>query len=96
MTKKSRGFRSGSRKKLKARRKATIPDYLKQIKIGERVKISPLPSSHKGMPHPKFKGKSGVVVGKRGKAYCIKFKDGSKEKEVISSPEHLKVQRKER
>lgn len=93
MSKKSKGFRSRTRKILKSKRKPTIIDYLKDLKIGEKVKIIPEPSSHKGMPELRFKGKIGHIINKRGNAYMVEIKDGNKEKKVISNPEHLKSMR---
>ncbi|OYT42744.1 MAG: 50S ribosomal protein L21e [Candidatus Aenigmarchaeota archaeon ex4484_224] len=91
MVKKSRGFRTRSRKKLKAEiRRKGITRFLRKFDIGQRVVIYPDPSSHRGMPHHRFKGKIGKIVGKRGKAYIVEIKNGKKIKKVISMPEHLK------
>lgn len=91
MVKRSRGMRSRTRKKLtrKLRRKG-ITRFLKSFEIGEKVVIVPDPSSHKGMPFPRYKGRVGVVTGKRGKAYLVEILDGNKKKTIISRPEHLK------
>jgi large subunit ribosomal protein L21e len=62
---------------------------MQEFKIGEKVVIRPNPSSHKGMPFKRFIGKVGIIVEKRGKAYIVKIKDGRKEKNIISRPEHL-------
>jgi len=53
--------------------------------------IIPEPSSHKGMPSPRFKGKIGKIIEKRGKSYIVEIIDGKKKKRIISNPEHLKV-----
>ena len=92
MVEASRGFRRGTRRKLKVRyRQKFKPNtYMQQFKYGDKVIIKPDPSSHSGMPFPKFKGLIGVVSGKRGKAFIIKIKTGGKEKTIISKPEHLK------
>ncbi len=91
MASRSRGLRSRTRKKLtrKLRRKG-ITRFLKNFDIGEKVVIVPDPSSHKGMPFPRYKGRVGVITGKRGKAYLVEILDGSKKKIIISRPEHLK------
>ncbi|MBL7206336.1 MAG: 50S ribosomal protein L21e [Candidatus Aenigmarchaeota archaeon] len=93
MSKGSKGFRRETRSKLKAdvRAKFKPEHYLKKFKKDEKVLIMLDPSSQKGMPFPKFKGKIGVVEGKRGNSYIIKIKDKNKEKTVIASPEHLKL-----
>jgi large subunit ribosomal protein L21e len=49
------------------------------------------PSSHKGMPYRRFRGRSGFVVGKRGKAYIVEIQDGNTAKKIISRAEHLKA-----
>ena len=93
MVKKSRGFRSGTRKKLRQRpaKKPAITKFLKKFKAGQKVLILPEPSSQKGMPFPRFKGRVGVIVGRRGKSYLIEVKNGKKVKRIISRPEHLKA-----
>jgi len=50
------------------------------------------PSIHRGMPNPKFHGKTGKVLGQRGRAYVLEVRDGNAKKTVISLPEHLKPQ----
>jgi len=44
------------------------------------------------MPHPKFHGLTGTIVGKRGNSYLVKIRDKKKEKIIISRPEHLRKQ----
>jgi large subunit ribosomal protein L21e len=87
----SKGLRTGTRRKLKkdSRSKFTITPRLRQFKENDRVTIMPDPSSHLGMPHFRFKGAAGVVLGKRGDAYVVHVKMGNKMKTVIARPEHL-------
>ncbi|MEM2940297.1 MAG: 50S ribosomal protein L21e [Thermoproteota archaeon] len=67
------------------------PSYLLQdYKTGEKVVLKYDPSVHKGMPHRRFYGKIGTVVGRRGRAYLIQVSDGGKTKTLIARPEHLK------
>ncbi len=92
MVRASKGFRSKTRRKLKKRgKRTTITESLKEFNTGERVVVKINPSIHKGMPHPRFYGRSGIVIEKRGNAYSIQIKDGNKQKILISRPEHLKV-----
>jgi len=93
MVKKSRGFRSTTRKELrkKIREKFTVTKYLQKFRKGDKVCIRPEPASHRGMPHPRFIGKVGIIKGLRGNSYIVKVKDGKKTKEIISRPEHLKI-----
>ncbi len=92
MVKKSRGFRSGTRKKLRQKpsRRPAITKYLRTFRAGEKVMLMPEPASQKGMPFPRYKGKVGRVVEIRGKSYLVEIVDGKKKKKIISRPEHLK------
>ena len=93
MTKKSRGFRAKSRFKLiqKPGYRPPITKFLQEFKKNQRVVILQEPSSQKGMPHPRFKGVAGRIIGKRGKSYIVEIVDGNKVKKLISRPEHLKA-----
>ena len=91
MAKRSRGFRSKTRKKLKKKKRIPITKFLQEFEVGQKVAIELEPSSQRGMPHPRFHGRVGEVVGKRGKSYIIAIKDGKKLKHVISRPEHLRL-----
>ncbi len=92
MVKKSRGFRSGTRKKLskRKRKRVAVTMFLQKFKVGEKAMIVQEPSSQRGMPFPRFKGKVAKVVASRGKSYILELKDGKKKKFIISRPEHLK------
>ncbi len=94
MVTRSKGGRQKTRKKLRRRAsekgKIFIKKFLQEFQVGDRVVIKPDPSYQKGMPFRRFIGKAGVVIGKRGRAYEIKIKDGRKEKLIISHPVHLK------
>jgi large subunit ribosomal protein L21e len=91
MVRASRGLRTGTRRKLSkgARDKFTVTPYLRVFKEEDRVTVSPDPSSHNGMPHIRFKGASGVVVGRKGDAYMVEVSVGNKKKTITARPEHL-------
>jgi large subunit ribosomal protein L21e len=93
MTTSGKGFRSGTRSKLKAakRGKFKVEPFLREFPDGQRVAVKQDPSSHGGMPHTRYKGRIGVIRGKRGSAYIIDMKVGKKVKEIIAKPEHLKA-----
>ncbi|MBU0898675.1 MAG: 50S ribosomal protein L21e [Nanoarchaeota archaeon] len=93
MSRASRGFRTGTRSKLKQKKRAKFKSetYLKEFKIDDSVVIKIEPSSHKGMPFPKFNGKIGTVIDKRGKSYIVKIGVGNSKKDIIARPEHLKI-----
>ena len=92
----SRGFKSRSRKKMtKVERKGRtnpITNRLQRFEEGDLVHIIINPSIQKGQPHPRFHGKTGKVIGTKGKAYLIALKEGNKAKELIIRPDHLKLQ----
>lgn len=91
---KSKGFRRGARyilrKNPRKRGLQPIGGLLREYEIGEKVVIKIDSSVHKGMPHPRYHGKIGVVEERRGRAYVIKLVEGGKVRTIISRPEHLK------
>ncbi len=95
MTKKSKGPRRKTRKKLskKVRDRGLIPAsvVLHEYKPEDKVVIKINPSVHKGMPHPRFHGKLGSVISERGSSYLVRVKDGGKNKIIIVRPEHLRA-----
>ncbi|HIP25918.1 MAG TPA: 50S ribosomal protein L21e [Archaeoglobus profundus] len=92
---KSHGFRFKSGRKLrkKIREKGIkIRRALQTFEVGQIVHIDIDPSVHKGMPHPRFQGRTGIVIGQRGRAYLVRIRDGDSYKILIVRPEHLKPQ----
>jgi len=91
------GPRKKTRYKLKkALRKRGIPpvtSVIQTFEIGERVHIVCEPSIQKGMPHRRFHGKTGTVLGQRGRAWMLQIQDGDARKVVIARSQHLKAQR---
>ncbi len=79
-----------SKKSLRSRGKISIARYLQSFKIGERVKLSFEPAIQKGMYNPSFYGRDAIVEGKKGKCYEVMLMDGSKRKNLIIHPIHLK------
>jgi large subunit ribosomal protein L21e len=92
MSRTGRGFRARTRRKFKKlhRAKFTVEKYLVQFEPGQIVMINVEPSSTKNMPHYRYKGKTGVIVRKRGQAYVVAVKLGNKEKTLMLRPEHLR------
>jgi len=93
MVKRSRGRRSKSRhtlrKKPRQRGVSAITRALQQFEIGDNVNINIDSSVHKGMPHPRFQGRTGKVEGTQGDAYLVGINVGKKHKTLIVRPEHL-------
>jgi len=92
----SRGFKSKTRYKLKktirAGRTNPITKHIQTFDENDLVHIIIDPSIHKGQPHPRFHGRTGKVADKRGQAYIVEINDGNKAKKLIVRPEHLKIQ----
>lgn len=89
MVVKSSGKMHKTRKKLKLKENATVNKFMEKFEIGDRVWIKICPSVH-NFPHPKFNGRTGKIVGKRGNAYMIEVSDLNSKKKIIASAVHLK------
>jgi large subunit ribosomal protein L21e len=91
------GPRKKTRYKFKKeiRRRGILPVTLliQKFELGQKVHVVCEPSIQKGMPHRRFHGKTGTVVGQRGRAWILAVRDGDKDKIVIARPQHLKAQR---
>jgi large subunit ribosomal protein L21e len=90
MRKKSRGKLSRT---VRAKGKSSVVRAIQEFDTGAMVHIIIDPSIHKGMPHPRFHGKTGEVVGTRGRAFVLKVTDGNASKTLITLPEHLTAQK---
>lgn len=95
MVKAPRGYRHRTRKLLRKsiRERGSIPRLsllMVDYREGDRVHIVINPSIHRGMPHRRFHGKTGEIIGKRGKCYIVRVFLGDREKILFTRPEHLK------
>lgn len=94
MSKMSHGPRARSGMKLmKSVREKGMPPithFLREFNEGDKVAIDIDPSQHKGMPHHRFQGMVGTIVGKQGDAYLVDVKVDSLHKIIIASPVHIK------
>lgn len=95
MAVRSKGLRSKSRQILrKSPRDRGVPPIthvMKELPEGSRVAVKINPSIHKGMPHIRFQGQTGVVTGKRGNSFVVAIRHGNKPKTLVVRPEHLKT-----
>ncbi len=95
MVRRSHGFRVKTRKKLRKKpRDRGMPPISKGFRTfetGSYVAVVIDPSIHKGMPHPRFQGRTGVVKGMQGRVYKVEIKDGKKKKILLCAPAHLKT-----
>lgn len=91
MVVKSKGSRKRTREKFRGPAKFTVNRFVRQFKVGDNVALVVYSASHSGQPFRRFHGRSGKVIGTRGRSYIVEIKDGTKLKKVISKPEHLKA-----
>jgi len=94
MAKRIGGFRRKTRHKLskplREKGKISLKRYFQKFKPGDKVVLKSEPSIHKGMYHPRFHGKSGIVKQKKGICYKVLIKDNKKEKILVVHPVHLR------
>ncbi len=83
MTQRSHGLFSGRSRNLSRHVKASklgISRHIKKLEIGSRVVISPK-GNLSNIPHPRYRGRVGTVLEKRGSAYVVEI-NVSKSKSV--------------
>jgi large subunit ribosomal protein L21e len=73
-----------------AKRKLTIPGLISAYEIGDSVAIDSQ-SKYSGMPHPRYRGRTGKITSQRGKAYVVSITDGNARKDIIVPPVHLRL-----
>lgn len=81
------------KKALRARGIPPVTSVIQDFDIGQKVHIVVEPSIQKGMPHRRFHGKTGTVIGSRGRSWVLEVPDGNAVKVVIAKPQHLKAQK---
>jgi len=77
-------------KSSRSKGKVSLKNYLAEFNEGDRVALKYEPAVFEGTYCPRFVGKSGVILAKRGSCYEVKIKDFNKEKMLIVHPVHLK------
>jgi ribosomal protein L21E len=77
-------------KSRKERGKVSLRRYLAEFSEGDRVSLMIEPAVHEGIYCPRFAGKSGIVVSKKGTCYEVKINDFKKEKILIVHPVHMR------
>ena len=94
MVKASKGIMEKSRQMFRRsprkRGLSPITHALRTFEVGDKASIVIDSSVQKGWPHHRFRGLTGTVVEKRGRAYVIDVRFGGKIKQAIVLPEHLK------
>lgn len=81
--------RTRSKLRLRVRERYPVTRSVQEFEPGASVHIRIDPSFHKGLPHPRFEGRTALVMGRRGRAFLVQVRDGQKMKTLIARPEHL-------
>ncbi len=91
MAKNSRGTLSGRSRNLARHHKPSslrVRDIIKDYKIGDRVAIVPKGNTA-NIPHPRYKGKVGVIKEKRGRGYVVEINSMRSKKLIIVHSIHV-------
>ncbi|MEM3227382.1 MAG: hypothetical protein QXK65_00330 [Candidatus Micrarchaeaceae archaeon] len=91
MTMKSNGTLSGRTRNLARHHRPSslnVGSVLKRFSIGDRVAIVPK-GGYSNIPHPRYRGKIGKVVGQRGEAYIVEVNIMDAKRRLIVPPVHL-------
>lgn len=91
MSKRSSGLLSGKSRNLTRHNKPSslsVNDIIKSFKVGDKVAVVPK-STYRNIPHPRYKGKIGVVLAQRGSAYEIEIKSMSAKRKLVVPVVHL-------
>ncbi len=97
MGKASKGPRKGTRSLFRVtpreRGKVRITRVIAQFDIGSKAAIEIDSRVRGGQPHNTFNGKTGLIIGKQGRAYLVSIRIGGKMKTVVAAPAHLRRMR---
>lgn len=91
MSKRSQGLLVGKTRHLARHHKPSTLNtgtLIKEFAIGEKVVIVPKGGAY-NIPHPRYKGRTGTVIEKRGSAYVIKVRIMSAQRTLIVPSIHL-------
>ncbi len=72
-----------------AQRRLTPAQLVRAYKVGDLV-ILDHQSRYEGMPHPRYRGRVGKILAKRGKSYEVGIVDGNARKMLVIPPVHLR------
>lgn len=81
------------RKDLRKRGIAPVTSIIQEFEEGQKVHVVVDSSVQKGMPHRRFHGRTGTIIGKQGRAWVLEISDGRSNKTVVARPQHLKPQK---
>jgi large subunit ribosomal protein L21e len=77
------------------RNKGKIPlsKYFQVFENGDKVNLKIMATVMKGRFFPRFVGKTGTIVGKKGRCYDVQIMDGNKKKNLYIHAFHLTKQK---
>lgn len=81
------------KKDLRKRGMAPVTSIIQEFEEGQKVHVVVDSSVQKGMPHRRFHGRTGQIIGKQGRAWVLEINDGRSIKTVVARPQHLKPQK---
>ena len=97
MVKKSHGYRTRTRglmsKRIRQKGLSSLNKILIDYEEGQRVDIVIDSGFHRGMPHKRYHGRTGVVTGLRGRAVVVDVGLGNSMRSLIIRREHLRPSR---
>ncbi|MCL5102207.1 MAG: 50S ribosomal protein L21e [Candidatus Marsarchaeota archaeon] len=91
MTKRSAGLFSGKTRNMARHHvpsKQSVSTYIKDFEVGDKVAIVPK-GSVKNIPHPRYKGRIGVIKEKRGTAYVVEVTIMKAKRTLVVPAVHL-------
>ena len=77
------------KKPVREKGKLKFSRYFQEFRDGDRVSIVREVSVNSNFPE-RFQGRSGVIDGRRGRAYSVRINDQNKEKIFLIEPIHLR------
>ncbi|MCL5430405.1 MAG: hypothetical protein M1504_02925 [Candidatus Marsarchaeota archaeon] len=91
MTKRSHGLFVGKTRHLARHHKPStlsVNAYVKSFEVGDKVAIVPK-GNFRNIPHPRYRGRIGTVIERRGSSYVVSVKIMSAKRQVIVPAVHL-------
>ncbi len=80
-------------KRVRQRGLSSPSKVLVDYEVGQRVDVVIDSGFHKGMPHKRYHGRTGVVTGLRGRAVVVDVGIGKATRTLIVRREHLQPSR---
>lgn len=87
--KRSKGTLSKRTRRFRRKNKATPAKVIREFSVGDKVVVMVEPSSSSN-PAPRYHGKAGRIIERRGEAYVVEISDFSMPKKLVVLPLNLK------